>query len=151
MVKCPSRCVNFMPVSCMSLKWILFLICLCVVGGQKETCMPKKKSVFIKFEVANGVIPKTYYYKEPHGIQCQHPAHLGSSQSLDVEHDFCEKCIKTGGNILNQHYWTLPKLIYLRSTCPIFFVVLVGRSSTHMTISNSMYEALNETIIENNR
>jgi hypothetical protein len=151
MVKCPSRCANFMPVPCMSLKWILSLICICVVEGQKETFLPKKKSGFSQLDVANGVIPKHYYYREPHGLQCQNPAHLGSAAALNVESDFCERCVKSGGSFTNQYYWTLPKLIYIPSTCPIFFVVLVSRNSKRMITSNSMYAALNETILENNR
>jgi hypothetical protein len=121
MVKCPSRCVNFMPVSCMSLKWILSLICFCVVEDKKETFLPKKKSGFSQLAVANGVLQKIYYYREPHGLHCQNPTHLGSAAALDVERDFCERCVHSGGNYTNQSiYWTLPELIYIPSTCSIF-------------------------------
>lgn len=129
---------------------LVFNLSLCS-GGPKRNLYAQKEKWIYQTRRGQWCYSKTYYYKEPHGLQCQNPAHLGSSQSLNVEHDFCEKCVKTSGNILNQRYWTLPKLIYIRSTCPIFFVVLVSRSSTHMTISNSMYEALNETILEKNR
>ena len=132
----------------MNLDYNLFLCS----GGQTRNIFAKKEKRL--FPTGRGQwcsSKKNYFYREPHGIHCQNPAHLGSAAALNVESDFCERCVKSGGSFTNQYYWTLPKLIYIPSTCPIFFVVLVSRNSKRNIIANSMYADLNETILENHR
>ncbi|EFX76198.1 hypothetical protein DAPPUDRAFT_107229 [Daphnia pulex] len=120
-------------------------------ANKKHFCQ-KRKTAFPNWPWQMVFFQKIYFYREPHGIHCQNPAHLGSVATLDVERDFCERCVKNGGSYTNYSFhWTLPELISIPSTCPIFFVVLVSRNSKRNSIANSMYADLNETILDNHR
>jgi hypothetical protein len=118
------------------------------------TTAPAKSSGFA--DTIGGVLPNIEILKEPSGVNCQHPGHLGGTRNLGVKSLICGNCSHRTHNengtppitSLNTT-WTLTKLKKIRSTRPTFFVVLVSRSSGNIKIPKSKFDQLRKVIIKN--
>lgn len=132
-------------------------ICVYIkVTGKNVTISvaPLKSSGFVNAKW--GVLPHVQILQEPSGANCQHLGHLGGARNLGLKGFICHNCTRKKDNGTPpikslSTVWTLQKLKKIRSTRPIFFVVLVSRCSCNENIPNSMFTKLKETIIKNER
>jgi hypothetical protein len=128
------------------------------VTGENATILaaPVKSSGFA--DTKGGVLPNVHILREPSGVICQHPGHLGGTRNVGIKSLICQNCshrthkeketppIKSLSTV-----WTFPTLKKIRSTRPIFFVILVSRSSGSIHIPKSKFKQLKEVIITNER
>jgi hypothetical protein len=136
---------------------IKFLFYITVTGENATiTTAPTKSSGFAN--TTGGVLPNIEILKEPSGVNCQHPGHLGGSRNLGVKSLICANCAYHSDDnngtppitALNTT-WTLTKLPKIRSTRPTVFIVLVSRNSGTAYIPKSKFDQLRDVIILNER
>jgi hypothetical protein len=107
--------------------------------------LPVKKSDYSN--TSSGVLEKIVFFYEPHTVNCQNPGHLGSVSNFKIRSEFCDACDEYGAPMKSKNtYWTIPKLLPMPTTCSVFFVFLVSRSSRGRPIPQSIFESLQSKI-----
>ena len=150
---------NFFHQLCFNLKikWnevtdqLLIFFHISVTGiPPKEHALPKKQS---EFQITTiGIVQRIEFFKEPDGVYCQNPGQFASTDILKLMNNNCIICSHNGLSVKSrQHEWRLPKLFKLTTTCQIFVVVFVSRSSSYKPIPEKVFENLRKTVAENEK
>jgi hypothetical protein len=109
--------------------------------------LPPRKNGFKKIK---DVMENINVHAEDHGWNCMNPGHQGSVSNLKMVTHFCDTCHCSGQPTTKLKKSTLPKLIPIISTGPIFMVVLVSRSSSGKKYHRRYYN-LRQTIVTKKR